>query len=212
MPIYEAMASVQALKKQATLTEAVGLEERAAMLSGDHVAPLERWREAQGDRYMPHFDPADGGVDARMLILLETPGPGAEPLRFVSRDNATGTAANLRLFLDETRIARGDTVIWNAVPWVVHEPGARNRAVLAGEARDGIAMLPPVLALLPRLRVVVLAGRIAARAAPVVSRERPELPIILAPHPSPTIMCTSPSYPEQMRAGLAEAALLLAQP
>lgn len=200
------------VKKKAALAASKGIAARAAMLSDDHVAPLERWRETNVDRPMPHFDPADGGVEARMLLLLETPGPGSEPLQFVSRDNSTGTGANLRRFLDEAAIAREDTVIWNAVPWIVHEPGARNRAVLAGEVREGVALLPPVLALLPLLRVAVLAGRIAERAVPMIARERPDLSIIIVPHPSPTIMCTSPAFPERMQAGLAQAATILAQP
>ncbi|WP_179187110.1 uracil-DNA glycosylase family protein [Sphingomonas sp. TZW2008] len=122
---------------------------------------------------MPGFDPADGGATARLLLLLETPGPdpcpGRAPSdgapRIVSRDNATGTARNLVRFLGAAGIARGDTLLWNAVPWIVHAPGARNRALRRGEIVAGRASLPPLLALLRRLRVVVLAGRVAARRA-----------------------------------------------
>lgn len=180
-------------------------------MSADHLAPLERWRAATTtqERPLPRFDPADGGVGARLLLLLETPGPGASPLRVVSRDNPTGTGRNLTRYLDEAGIARADTVIWNAVPWIVHAPGARNRAVRIGEVRDGLAMLPPVLALLPELRVAVLAGRVAALAEPVIAAARPELAIVRVPHPSPTIMCTSPAIPARLREGLAEAARLV---
>lgn len=187
------------------------LETRGGLLGAAHVLPIETWRRAvAAGRVMPHFDPADGGVEARMLLLLETPGPGAEPLRFVSRDNPTGTGANLRRFMDEAGIARRDVVIWNTVPWVIHEPGTRNRPPRVGEIRDGLALLPGFLALLPRLRVAVLAGRVAAMAEPVIRRERPDLPILTMPHPSPTIVCTSPAIPARIRAALAEAAALLA--
>lgn len=175
------------------------------------TAALERWRRelaAQG-RWVPNFDPNDGGAAARMLLPLETPGPGGEGPRLVSRDNPTGTARNLRRFLDEAEIARADTILWNAVPWIVHAPGARNRPLRRGEVAEGLAMLPPFLALLPLLRVVVLAGRVAAEAAPVIARERPDVPVLAMPHPSPTFVCTSPEVPARIRATLAEAASLL---
>ncbi len=188
------------------------LAARAALRGAPHVAPLDRFvaelRLRHGD--VPDLDPADGGSDARLLLLLETPGPGATPLRFVSRDNPTGTGANIRRFTGEAGIARIDTVIWNAVPWVIHAPGTRNRAPRRGEVAAGLADLPGFLALLPRLRVAVLAGRVAAEARPAIAAARPGLPVIAMPHPSPTIVCTSPAIPARIRAALAEAAAVLA--
>lgn len=99
------------------LTDPELVRQRAARLSEAHIAPLERWREAiAGGRSVPHFDPADGGIAARMLILLETPAARGDGIRFVSRDNASGTQRNLRRFLDDAGIARSDTLIWNTVP------------------------------------------------------------------------------------------------
>lgn len=161
-------------------------------------------------RRVPHFDPKDGGAAARLLILLETPGPGGAGPRLVSRDNPTGTARNLARFLAEAGIARADTILWNAVPWIVHAPGARNRALRRGEIAEGLALLPPFLALLPRLAVAVLAGRVAGEAAPLVTRARPDVAVLRMPHPSPTIVCTSPRVPATIRAAVAEAAALLA--
>jgi uracil-DNA glycosylase len=161
---------------------------------------------------VPDVDPFDGGTEARLLLLLETPGPGSAPLRFVSRDNPTGTAANIRRFFGEAGIDRADSVIWNAVPWVIHAPGARNRTPRRGEVAAGLAELPAFLALLPRLTVAVLAGRVAAEARLVIAAVRPGLPAIEMPHPSPTIVCTSPAIPARIRAALAEASALLAGP
>jgi hypothetical protein len=172
---------------------------------------LEQWRRSLVDsgRRMPLFDPRDGGAAARLLILLETPGPGGAEERAVSRDNPTGTARNLARFLSDAAIARHDTILWNTVPWIVHEPGAHNRALRRGEIGDGLATLPGFLALLPRLRVVVLSGRVAREAAPIVAAQRPDLPVLTMPHPSPTIVCTSPAIAAAIRNTLAQAKTLL---
>ena len=148
-------------------------------------------RERHG--VVPDFDPFDGGSGARLLLLLETPGPGTAPTRFVSRDNPTGTAANLRRFFQSAGLARRDSVMWNAVPWIIHAPYARNRAPRRIEIKRGLMKIPPLLDLLPRLAVVVLAGRVAAQAEPLIAGNRPGLPVLLMPHPSPTFVCTSPS-------------------
>lgn len=172
---------------------------------------LEDWRErlVRPDRRVPLFDPRDGGAAARLLILLETPGPGGDGPRYVSRDNPTGTARNLTRFLAEAGIARADTILWNVVPWIVHAPDARNRVLRRGEIAEGLALLPGVLALLPRLSAVVLAGRVAAEARATVAHARPEVAILAMPHPSPTYVCTSPTVAERIRATLAEAARVL---
>jgi uracil-DNA glycosylase len=168
---------------------------------------------ARHRRDVPDFDPRDGGSGARLLLLLETPGPRiGHAAGVVSRDNPTGTARNLRRFLDDAGIARADTVIWNAVPWVIHEPGARNRAPRAEEVRVGLAALPPLLDLLPRLRVAVLAGRVAGQARGILEAARPGLPVLAMPHPSPTFVCTSPAVPARIAAALAAARAVLDEP
>ena len=177
--------------------------------------PLERLaaalRAEAGGRDVPGFDPLDGGVAARLLLLLETPGPrvGRGGRGAVSRDNPTGTGRNLRRFLGEAGIARADTVIWNAVPWVIHAPGARNRAPRAAEVRAGLGALPLLLDLLPRLVVAVLAGCVAGQARGVLTEARPGLRVLAMPHPSPTIVCTSPAIPARIAATLAEARAIL---
>ncbi|SEK98273.1 Uracil DNA glycosylase superfamily protein [Sphingomonas palmae] len=172
---------------------------------------LEAWRRSLVDsgRRIPLLDPADGGAGARLLILLETPGPGDDGDRMVSRDNPTGTARNLTRFLHEAAIARRDTILWNTVPWIVHEPGARNRPLRRGEIREGLTALPDFLALLPHLRVAVLAGRVAREAAPVLADCCPHAAVLTMPHPSPTIVCTSPEIARMIRNTLAQAAALL---
>jgi uracil-DNA glycosylase len=51
---------------------------RQALLGDDHVAPLVAYGTQLAERTgkaVPVVDPLDGGVNARLLILLETPGP-----------------------------------------------------------------------------------------------------------------------------------------
>ena len=196
-----------------SLRDPAFLEARRATADADHVKPLRALAQRiAGERGadVPDPDPLDGGVGARLLLLLETPGPSIGRTGFVSRDNATGTADNLFRFLAEAGIARRDTLIWNAVPWVIHAPGARNRAPRRSEATAAAPYFAPLLALLPRLAVVVPAGRFAQAAAAPLSRLRPDLPVIPIPHPSPTYVCTSPAVRERILAGLAQAAVHLA--
>ncbi len=149
----------------------------------------------------PDFDPADGGPAAEFLLLLETPGPTIGGTGFVSADNPTGTARNIRRFLADAGIGRSRLVIWNTVPWVIHA-GGPNRAPRRAEVAAGLAELPALLPLLPHLRGVVLAGRNAALAQALVAPH----PSVQIPHPSPTYVCTSPDVARRIAAGLAQAA------
>ncbi|GJE59388.1 uracil-DNA glycosylase [Methylobacterium trifolii] len=188
------------------------LAARRALAHAPHVLPLRVLADriaAERGAPVPDADPLDGGVDARLLLLLETPGPAIVRTGIVSRDNPTGTAANLFRFLAGEEIPRGDTLIWNAVPWVIHAEGAPNRAPRPAEMRAAAPYLAPLLTLLPRLCVVVLAGRVAGEGAAPVAALRPDLPVIRVPHPSPTYVCTSPEVPARIRAGLAQAAVIL---
>ncbi len=155
----------------------------------------------------PDFDPADGGAAARVLLLLETPGPSIGRTGFVSADNPTGTAANLRRFLAEAGLDRRRLAIWNAVPWVIHT-GGPNRAPRRDEVQRGLAALPGLLPLLPELRCVVLSGRVAGSAEPVLHGLRPSLKLLRVPHPSPIYVCTSPDIPRRIVAGFTEAAAM----
>jgi hypothetical protein len=196
-----------------SLRDPLALAARKSLLDSPHIGPIRalarRIAVAQGAD-VPDPDPLDGGVEARLLLLLETPGPSIRDTGFVSRDNPTGTAANLFRFLAEAGIARRDTLIWNTIPWVIHAPGARNRAPRRSEVRQALPSLAPLLAGLPRLGVVVLSGRVAGLARPALEALRPDLRLIAIPHPSPTYVCTSPTVAARIRAGLAEAQACIA--
>lgn len=193
--------------KPGTLADPSLLAARIELLASAHVIPLEQWRRdvMEPDMRMPHFDPLDGGVKAGILILLETPGPGNAPIRFASTDNPSGTAANLRRFLKQAGLKRHQWLLWNAVPWIIHAPGARNRGVEHTEIQQGISLLPGLLERLPDLRVVILAGKVAAKAEPVVRTVKPAAEVFTMPHPSPTYVNTRPEIAGQIQSVLCEA-------
>ncbi len=188
----------------------VDVAAKIARLGASHMLAPERYRAELAALHgeVPHFDPDDGGDRACVLLLLETPGPRGGPVRFVSRDNPTGTARNIARFSEAAGLARRDTVLWNVVPWLIHAPGALNRAPTRSETAAGLALVPGLLALLPRLRAVVLCGRPAGLAAPVVADHDPTLHVLRMPHPSPTYVCTDPAIAGRIIGALAEAAVL----
>jgi hypothetical protein len=99
----------------------VRLDTREDRLNDPHVGPLMGLVRDLRSRGLdvPNVDPNDGGVNAKVLILLETPGPKAVASRFVSRDNPDPSARNLGRVLDDARLARADVVLWNVVPQCV---------------------------------------------------------------------------------------------
>ena len=186
----------------APLADPAVLAARRVALAAPRMASLRAF--AEGVRTVhgatPDFDPADAGPAARVLLLLETPGPAIGRTGFVSMDNPTGTSANLRRFLRQAGLDRSQLAIWNTVPWVIHT-GGPNRTPKPAEIRGGLEVLPGLLPHLPGLRCVVLAGRVAGLAAPVLQSLRPDLAVVQVPHPSPTYVCTSPDIPRRIVAG-----------
>ena len=163
------------------------------------VAALNRWVEshAGGMRDMPWFDPLDGGVLARIMVLLEAPARHAMRPRFVSRDNPGPAQRNLKRFLAQACVAREETVLWNTVPWMPPADDVPVR-LRAGDIRGGVALLDEVLVLLPCLRVVVCAGRTARQAEDAIRTRRPDVQVLSMPHPSPLAVCAGPHVARQI--------------
>lgn len=167
---------------------------RRAMLTEPHVEPLTRFVQQLRDSSsfeVPDFDPFDGGVNARALFLLEKPGPRVSVLGggsgFISRNNDDPSAEATFGFMDQAGIPRKATVSWNVVPW-----WNGTIDLTDAELEEGAASLVGLLALLPRLRVVVLVGRSAARhAAPHLAKT--PVAVITSAHPSPKVRR---DYPE----------------
>lgn len=156
-----------------TLRFPEAIAHRRQKLVEPHVAPLARYVEAlrakQPDWQFQDFDPLDGGAEADMLFLLEKPGPMTSPTGkrkgsgFISRNNNDPTAQAVFEFMIEAGIARKRTALWNVIPGWNETIKTTNL-----EVRRGIDELKELLPLLPNVRTVVLVGREAQRALPLV--------------------------------------------
>lgn len=175
-------------------------QRRLGMLTLPHMEPLTGYvaslRANLGEQYhIPNFDPCDGGIQARALFLLEAPGPKAKASKFVSSNNPDPTAKNLWNLIRNAGIARTDTLIWNIVPWYVGT-GEHILPVNAADIRQALPHLNELLALLPRLEMIVLVGRKAQHAEPQIrlltSLSIPKVSIKHTYHMSALVFNTSP--------------------
>lgn len=116
-------------------------------------------RRRADDQAAPWFDPADGGIGAEVLLLLECPGPRAtahKGSRFVSADNDDQTAANIFTLLQEARLDRHLIVVWNVVPWYLPSVvGKSTRNARPTDIVEAEPWLEELIRLLPRLKLAV---------------------------------------------------------
>lgn len=181
-------------------------ERRRALMNEPHARPLvdlvSKLRE-EGRGYVPDFDPLDGGVDARILFLMEKPGPKTDPRNggsgFISRDNDDPTAAAVFTFMWNARVDRKDVVIWNVVPW-----WDETITIRAAEWTHGLRHLEMLMEALPRLQAVVLVGKKAGRAAPLFQSRG--LPVWHSAHPSARVRAAYPAQHDAIQGIWAEAA------
>ena len=166
---------------------------RRQLLLDPHIAPLTTYvgklRKTYPDLEFPDFDPLDGGVAAEVLFLFEKPGPmtstAGRGSGFISRDNDDPTAKTTFLFMNEARIKRNTTVIWNVIPgW------NGTRRITSEELQIGITCIYQLLLLLPNLDTIVLVGKKSQRAKKVI--QRAGLKILDSPHPSPLVRASQP--------------------
>ena len=184
---------------------------RVAAFQSPHMLALNQFvhdlRRLPGE--VPYFDPLDGGIDARLMILLETPGPKRSNPRFTSRDNQAPAARNLKKLLDEAGIPRAMTIIWNAVPWVLPRRAKKLGRPTACDLETATASFGKLLEILPALDVIVTAGVIATK----FMAERKELcrsiKTVSMPHPSPVYLNTRPDLYASSLASLRSAYRML---
>jgi hypothetical protein len=126
-----------------------------------HIAPLnalvDDLRDEGGRGWVPYIAPIYGGVEARMLSVLRDPGPMTHAASggsgFLCLENDDASAERFATLLDEAGIAVPDMNPWNAYPWYI------NRGLSAQEREAGVEPLHRLIALLPRLHVVMLNGK-----------------------------------------------------
>jgi uracil-DNA glycosylase len=186
--------------------------ERLRLLHDPLVRPLteyvNRIRKRQGQAFhIPYFDPLDGGIDARVLFLLEAPGPMAVQSGFISRNNPDQSARNMYLLNQEAGLDRRLTVSWNIVPWYVGD-GQQIRPVNASDISNASAYLPELFSLPTKLRTVVLIGRKAQSATPTIRSLTP-VPIVDMWHPSPRVLNVWPEKRAEMLAILRRVAAMV---
>jgi len=116
---------------------------------------IERWRSEGLE--VPNVDPNDGGVNAMVLFLLETPGPRAVGTQFVSRDNPDPSARNMGRLLDQAGFARADVVLWNVVPQCI-STADRNKRPTKKQIKEAASKTQDFINALPRLKVVIFCG------------------------------------------------------
>ena len=186
-------------------------QRRLAMLDHPHIEPLAKYLAAvkakHSDRDLPCFDPCDGGIHAKVLFLLEAPGPKAVDSAFISRNNPDPTARNMNGLLADATIFRRDTLIWNIVPWYVGVSG-NIRLVNRADIRESFPYLAELLALLPDLKVIALVGRKAQSAKSQIA-QLTTVPIVATHHPSARVFNVWPHKKDEMRDQLAEVASYL---
>jgi hypothetical protein len=183
------------------------LERKRSMLEEPHIAPLTayvmRLRASYPERPIPWFDPDDAGVDARILAVLESPGPRAGT--FISADNDDKTAPRMFQLLADARIdRRSDYAAWNTVPWYLH-----GKKPSMTDLREAAAPLRELLGMFTQLRVVVLLGGVARDGWRLAKQDGPlvgaDVTVLRAPHPSPRTQSSNPHALAETRAALTEA-------
>jgi len=182
------------------------VERKLALLDAEHVRPLtdlvRRLRESKPNSAVPYFDPTEAGIRARILLLLEAPGPRAAldaGSGFVSPDNDDRSAENMWRLLQEAEIDRAkDVVTWNVVPWYLGD-GTKIRPARSSDLAETREATEELLSLLPDLQVAVLLGKPAAKAWRALDVD---LEAIEAPHPSPLNLNTRPERRDELRQAL----------
>ncbi|MBL4810659.1 MAG: DUF1572 family protein [Phycisphaerales bacterium] len=141
-----------------TLASADAIQRRMALRLCTHVRPLNElvrnWN-AEG-MSVPWFDPIGGGVDAKVLFLLQDPGKmadGVEGSGFISHDNDDTAAPRVWEAFRDAGISRELVVTWNIVPWYLNDKGIK-----VIDMKNGCRMLELVLMQCTKLKHVVLGG------------------------------------------------------
>lgn len=184
------------------------LDQRREMLTtSETAAPLNEWlaevRATRPNDQFPDFDPAEAGVDARVLFIGKAPS-GAAPIQengagsgFISVDNDDDSAEINWRFRDEAGIGHEVGLQWNIVPWWA---GRGAKGPTAADYATGAKHLRQLLRLLPRVEVIALCGKEVQNAW---ARNGGPTNAVVVPMPMPTPLAVKQAGKEQeLRAGM----------
>lgn len=124
-----------------------------------HVRPINelvdalRGREGRG--WVPYVAPMHGGVNSRLLFVLRDPGPATRAgtgSGFLCIENDDPSAERQARAFEAAGIDPGEALPWNIYPWYI------NQKPTATQRKAGAEVLVELIALLPRLEVVLLQG------------------------------------------------------
>lgn len=151
-------------------------------------------------REIPYFDPWDGGINAKVLYLLEAPGPKAVCSGFVSRNNPDESAKNMFEISHEAGLDRKHTVTWNIVPWYLGDENGIKPANIKDDIEKGLIELTPLLKILPNIAAIVLTGKKAQnkKVKDFLCNEHPEIKRFDCFHPSPQFVNREPENKEKI--------------
>lgn len=141
-------------------------------------------RKYGGKVAVPSFDPENGNLSAKYLLILEAPGPKAIATGIISLSNDDPTARNLKRQLDAAGVRPRDIAVWNIVPWFVSHSAKRTiRAVTRDEVIEGSDYLLKLASMMPMLKCIVLIGK-AASSAHIYLSARTGSRLLACHHPS----------------------------
>ncbi len=153
-----ALERQQSGEKPRVLGSTAAIQRRMSLRFCPHVRPLnelvQEWNTEE--IVVPWFDPVEGGVDAEILMLLQSPGPKADREKgsgFISPDNNDMSAQRMWEAYRDVGVPRGKILSWNIIPWYIGMKSPNT-----SELQSGGQHLLRVLEQLPNLRTVVLLG------------------------------------------------------
>jgi uracil-DNA glycosylase len=187
-----------------------------------HIAPftdlVQEIRRKTGNEFVPFVDPTLGGINARVLFVLENPArPAAlsngKGSGMLSPDNDDGTAENLWKWYLEASLPRSMAMHWNAVPWFTGDE-RRNKSANRSSVIEGVPWLVRVIRLLPQLRLAVAMGGPARWAAAFYQDHLDVKPVrwLEAPHPGNRVRNRYPEQWVESRAAFHKAAEICLSP
>lgn len=117
---------------------------------------------AKPNGFVPYVSPEFGGHDARVLLMLLSPGKGTDPRQggsgFLSVTNPDRAAERIKDALTEAQLPLSQCVAWNIYPWYIPGLSDQPKKILDEHIADGLPAIRDLFDLLPELRVVVVFG------------------------------------------------------